>query len=235
MPRMVTSEVGGFKKAKFSVEGLQKSLDVVKEYTFINATAVALNQLIYERRNEVSCEALFPRFYAKKICRDEFIRPTFYEGVLLWVMAYYHSYQPSRESKLDAHRLIRTRIGMDGDVSDLDDFMKKSQLKNFLDEIETDFKEMFKCETKPCDKHFLASMQFVSSSVTDAKSSKYHELKFSSIALIPGNKKLLGNKIPELSGFYRIHFNHTGRIFGGDIPTLLGNHKGKFLSYRFLA
>lgn len=199
---------------------------VLKEYTFINATTVALNQLIFERRSNMTCQAMFPEKYARAICLDEAIRPTYYEGVLVWVIAYYYRHQYSDVTKLDAHRMIRIKLGMGSSVNDLDDLIKNSKLKDYFDEIEDDFKEMFGCQSKPCDKQLLSRLQFAGSVVTSPKSSKYTDLKFDSVAKIPGNRKFLQNKIPEISGFYRIHFNHTGRIFGGDIQSLLGYNKG---------
>lgn len=175
----------------------------------------------------MTCEEMFPERYASVICKDETIRPTYYEGVLLWVIAYYQKYQPSGTYKLDAHKVIRGKLGMGTSITALDNMINESKLKDYFNEIEEDFKKMFQCNAKPCDKEHLSHIQYISGSITDAKSEKYPDLKYTSISMIPGNKKILKNRIPEIAGFYRTHFNHTGRIFGGEIHLLLGYNKGK--------
>lgn len=168
---------------------------------------------------------MFPEFYAKTICRDDIIRPTFHGGVLIWVMAFYQGFQPSLRKTFDAQGLLRKKLSLGSSVTALEEIMKGSKLRTYLDEIETDFQIMFKCRSKPCDKKYLAQLQFSSSAITDPKSKKYDQLKFPSIAKIEGNRALLGNRVPEISGFYRIHFNHSGNIFGEDPYVLLEYRK----------
>lgn len=202
---------------------------MLEDFTLINVTAVALSQLIFERRQDGSCYSMFSDFYAKIICRDESIRPTNYAGVLVWVQAYYQGFQPSKRKIFDAQAFLRKKLNLGSSVTALEEVINRSRLKIYLDEIEADFQRIFNCASKPCDKKYLAQIQFLSSSVTNPKVSKYDHLDYPSIIKIEGNKVLLGNKIPEISGFYRIHFNHSGKIFGGDPTSLLGSSKSNLI------
>lgn len=45
--------------------------------------------------------------------------------------------------------------------------------------------------------------------------------------MFPENKEFLINKIPEIYGFYKIHFNYNGtKIFGGEQDKLFSNNEG---------
>lgn len=43
------------------------------------------------------------------------------------------------------------------------------------------------------------------------------------------NKAILINKIPEIYGFYKIHFNYTGKVFGGEQDKIFSNNVGKLI------
>ena len=43
------------------------------------------------------------------------------------------------------------------------------------------------------------------------------------------NKELLINKIPEIYGFYKIHFGYDGKVFGGEQDKLFSNNQGRIL------
>lgn len=193
----------------------------------INATTQALTQIIFDRRESSSCPDLFPNTsLVVKICRDPMIRPTHYDGVLIWVMAYYQNYQSNRGTNFDAQRFLRTRLGLGNNVTAIIRLLGGSKIKNYLIEIEEDFTKLFGCKSKPCDKDYLARKQFFHGSVTNASSAKYPTLNFTSISDMPGNRFFFKNKIPEIFAFLRIHFGQVGEIFGGDPEKLLGFHRG---------
>lgn len=203
------------------------ALRELETYTLINVTTQALTQLIFDRREVSTCVDLFPERVATNICRDPIIRPTFYDGVLFWVMAYYQKFQPPSILKFDARSFLLRKLGFGNNSTALDEVMNKSKIKVYLREIEEDFKVLFGCKTKPCDKEFLARKQFLTGGIANASHTKYSSLNFSSIANMPGNKKIFGNKIPEIYSFFKIHFNHSDRIFGGEPEKLLGYYRSK--------
>ena len=224
--KSLTSEVRYDEVARFSRDGLISALKLLEECTLINATTQALTQIIFERRETASCKDLFPENLAATICQDPIIRPTFYQGVLIWVMAYYQNFQPPLIPKFFARVTLAQRLGFGSNFSALIDLMEKSKLRVYLNEIEQDFMDIFGCKTKPCDKSFLARKQFLTGSVSNSSKTKYSSLNYSSIANMPGNPKRFDNKIPEIYSFFRIHFNHTDRIFGGESEKLLGYYRG---------
>ena len=75
-------------------------------------------------------------------------------------------------------------------------------------------------------KEYLAKRQYFTGGVTNISSTKYTSLNFSSIANMYDNTKVLGNKIPEIYSFFKIHFGHGERIFGGTPDKMLGYFKG---------
>lgn len=141
-------------------------------------------------------------------------------------MAYYQNFQPPLIPKFLARVTLAQRIGLGSNFSALVELMENSKLRTYLNEIEQDFMELFGCKTKPCDKGHLARKQFLTGAVVNASRSKYSSLNYSSIANMPGNQKKFDNKIPEIFSFFRIHFNHTDRIFGGEPEKLLGFYRG---------
>lgn len=173
------------------------------------------------------CEEIFPKPYGLKICDEAVIRPTSYQGALIWVMAYYQTYQPPKFVRYNPQIVLMRRIGLNQNFSALTEIMAKSTLRKYLDEIEEDFKTIFSCNTKPCDKEYLAKRQYFTGGVTNISHTKYTSLNYSSIANMPDNQKTLGNKIPEIYSFFKIHFGHEERIFGGTPDKMLGFFKGK--------
>lgn len=173
---------------------------------------------------------MFPEAFSSLICKDSIIRPTFYEGVLVWVMAYYQKFQTmntvSFERPPDTRLLLRKKLGFGSDDSALDNLIKQSKLFVYFNEIEEDFKQIYACKSKPCDKEYLARKQYLTGTVANISHTKYSSLNFSSIANMPGNRKKLQNKIPEIASFFLIHFNHSDRIFGGEPEKLLGYYRG---------
>lgn len=45
------------------------------------------------------------------------------------------------------------------------------------------------------------------------------------------NKQRLINKIPEIYGFYKIHFGYDGKVFGGEQDKLFGNNQGSIMNF----
>jgi hypothetical protein len=53
------------------------------------------------------------------------------------------------------------------------------------------------------------------------------------VAMFTENKELLINKIPEINGFYKIHFGYEGKVFGGEQDRIFANSEGRlFLDCR---
>lgn len=55
-----------------------------------------------------------------------------------------------------------------------------------------------------------------------------------SIASFPENAVLLGNRIPEITGFYNKHYNYSGFVFVGEQEGLFSGNKGRSISPRIL-
>lgn len=208
---------------------------LLEQYTFINVTAKALYQLVVERQSTFACSQYFDNdVMGQIICADNIVSLNRYEGALLWVIAYYRYYQPIMP-EIDASEVIMKRLNIK-----LDMYLPLENgnlLVKTLAEIQSDLKIALNCRNDICSKRELAEKQFMFGNVTNlttATANKYPLLKMPSISSFPENKVLLGNRIPEMMGFYATRFDYTQRIFGGQPSATFGDGLGNLFVTRFI-
>lgn len=224
-----------FYRARFSRDGLVKSLDILKQYVFNNITMKAFNNFYINNKGIWSCKEYFLSFQTQ-ICNNNLLSLDKYDGVILWVLAFYQDWQPI-PGEIDARKIITETI--DHPAFNFNAAVSGSKLNVTLGQIQVNFTTYFGCFEAPCDRKFLAELQYYKSSVTnignlnDIAKQIYPSLtvvfifiQVKSVAMFEENKQLLINKIPEIYGFYKIHFNYDDRVFGGEQDKLFSSNQG---------
>ena len=218
-------------RARFSRDGLLDALNLLRHYTFNNITMQGFSQLYNDRKGNATCKAYFldtqGRNLPTKICTDPLITLDTYQGIIMWTIAKYKNFQNDSIVDFDAYNFIKKRLGLVND-EDLDFLLSSSLFNSTMWEVQNDFLSYFGCFDAPCDRRFLAERQFYQSSITNLGNKlKYPTLKVKSIADFEVNHPLLGNKIPEIYGFYERHFKYNGKIFGGEQDKVFSNNVGR--------
>jgi hypothetical protein len=222
-----------FETARIARDGLLSAVDLLKRFTFINATTKMLFDLITQRKAMITCRNYFIEPYSNRICTDPDITIERYPGALLWVSAYYREYQVDPiEYQFDARQILMKKLGMT-DFNEFNNLIAGGMLNTTLTEVQTDLAKYCKCYRTPCDKKYLGELQFFKSGVSNARQRKYPSLKVQpadqvlSIAFWIENNDLLGTKIPEIQGFYDKFFNYKGKVFGSDMDRIFNNEDGR--------
>lgn len=185
----------------------------------------ALFQVYNDNKGLYPCKAYFDPNRANDICNNNLITLDRYEGVIMWVIAFYQDFQ-NTGGDIDAAQYISNVLRIS--KSQFNETLLKSVFLNTtLNSIQVDFQQAFGCFSPPCDRKFLAERQFYQSSITNMKSPKYPSLNVLSVALWEENYPLLKNKIPEIYGFYKYYYNYEGKIFGGEQDKLFNNGVGR--------
>lgn len=146
------------------------------------------------------------------------------------MLAYYRDFQPV-VNEFNAYEFIFTRLNI-SDPGVRYQILNEGGLNTTFSEIQNDLAAALECYSAPCDKKYLAQRQFYQSAVTNLTSTKYKALKVDafdqvpSVASFPENAALLGNRIPEITGFYHKHFNYSGFVFVGEQESLFSGNKG---------
>ena len=161
--------------AKMARDGVLYSLELLKKYTFNNITTKALFQIVMDRKALFKCKDYFMEPYSNKICTDPEITIERYEGTLLWVLAYYRDFQPMPGPELDARELLMVKLGIK-EVSIFTKLLTQTRLDTTLKEIQKDFARKYECYRNPCDKKYLAELQFHQSRATNIVHKKYPNL-----------------------------------------------------------
>lgn len=164
-----------FFRARFSRDGVQKSLDILKHYVFHNITMKAFSNFYSNNKGDKACGDYFNGQFKSQICNHNIISLDRYEGITLWIMAYYKDFQPI-PGEFDARGYIVSVINNTN--FDFDLTVKNSWFSGTLGGIQDNFTRYFGCFEPPCDKKFLAELQYYNSSVTDVASSNEDAKKF---------------------------------------------------------
>lgn len=147
----------------------------MQQYTFINVTAKAFEQLYKERRAGSPCLKYFPKDWAARICGDSIVSLDRYTGILYWTIAFYRGFQPVL-NEFNAYSFILDRLNIT-DTGHMHQILNEGLLNQTYFEIQEDFAQALGCYSSPCDKKYLAERQFYQSAVTNISLSKYKVLK----------------------------------------------------------
>jgi hypothetical protein len=152
-------------------------VDLLKRYTFINVTTKMLFDLVTLRKAIFTCKNYFIEPYSSRICTDPDITIERYPGALLWVSAFYREYQVDRlDYQPDARHILMSKLGIK-DYTEFEKLLSGGQLNTSLSEVQKDLARICNCYRTPCDKKYLAELQFFKSGVTNSKNRKYPSLK----------------------------------------------------------
>lgn len=174
--RSTTSEVLQADAARIARDGLLNAVDILKRFTFINATTKMLFDLVTLRKAIHTCRSYFVEPYSYQICTDPDITIERYPGALLWVTAFYRDYQVDRiEYQTDARQTLMNKLGIK-EYHEFDRLITGGILNATLAEVQKDMAKTFKCYRTPCDKKYLGELQFFRSGVSNAKNRKYPSL-----------------------------------------------------------
>lgn len=153
-----------FYRARFARDGLQKSLDILRQYVFNNITMKAFSSYYLNNKGGIACKDYFRGDYSIQICNHNILSLDRYEGIVLWVLAYYAKFQPI-PGEFDARQYIEQI--MNNTQFSFDETVNLSKFAGVLAEIQVNFTKYFGCFEAPCDKKFLAELQYYKSSVTN--------------------------------------------------------------------
>jgi len=163
--------------ARIARDGLLNAVDLLKRYTFINATTKMLFDLITLRKAFFTCKSYFIEPYSSRICTDPDITIERYPGALLWVTAFYREYQVDRlDIHHDARQILMKKLGI-RDYGEFNRLLTGGQLNRSLAEVQKDLARICQCYRTPCDKKYLGELQFFKSGVTNVNNTKYPSLK----------------------------------------------------------
>lgn len=157
-----------FFRARFSRDGVQKSLDVLKQYVFHNITMKAFSNFYSNNKGDKGCRDYFNGIFKSQICNHNIMSLDQYEGIILWIMAYYKDFQPI-PGEFDARAYIVEL--MNNTQFNFQDTVKDTLFSSTLGGIQDNFTKFYGCFEPPCDKKFLAELQYYNSSVTDIANS----------------------------------------------------------------
>ena len=153
-----------FYRARFSRDGLLKSVNVLKQYVFNNITMKAFSSYYTNNKGSIACKDYFSGDYSTQICNHNVLALDRYEGIVLWTLAFYKDFQPV-PGEFDARAYIVAT--MNNSQFNFDATVQNSRFSRVLAEIQNNFTKYFGCFDAPCDKKFLAELQYYKSSVTN--------------------------------------------------------------------
>lgn len=163
-----------FFRARFSRDGLQKSLDILKQYVFHNITMKAFSSFYSNNKGKMSCRSYFKGNgnFPSQICNHNILSLDRYEGIVLWTMAYYSNinFDPI-PGEFDAKGYIISLLNSSQTQFNFNETILNSEFSNTLKGIQDNFTRYFGCFEAPCNKKFLAELQYYNSSVTDIANS----------------------------------------------------------------
>lgn len=236
-------------KARFARDSIQKSLYTLYAYGFNNITSQAFQDVYKANSNKFQCRDYFNKFennLADLICNSNSLTLDNYQGIVTWTIAIYLYFDPeylqsddvskydwNKFTEWDAIGFILSETGIKT-KEDLMSQIDSSLIKTIMNQIQDQFKETFKCFAPPCNRKFLAEQQFYLGKVTYCGKEKcpmYPSLNKRSVCGFKENFPLLKNKIPEMYGFYNIHYDFNGVIFGGEPDVIFSNNAGSIVNY----
>lgn len=217
-------------KSRFAKNSINDCLDLLQRYTLNNITMKAFVD-VYKKQNQFRCRDYF-NIYGDTICNSNSLSLDSYQGIVTWVIALQLDYTPGQPDpeEWDARSFILKQLGKEKEPGFWDDVYTNSLLNTTLWEIQLKFYEFFGCFVPPCARKFIAEKQFYEGAITNVPQ-LYPSLNVRSVAAFPENLPLLKNKIPEIYGFYYIHFNFTGVIFGGEEDIIFSNNEGSIVNF----
>lgn len=118
--------------------------------------------------------------------------------------------------------------------------MQSSYIGFVFNEIQKNFLNQFGCfKPGPCNRKFLAEQQYYLGKVTFVGTNttgyckQYPSINQRSVSGFPENLSILKNKIPEIYGFYNIHYDFKDKdvIFGGESDVIFSDNAGSITNY----
>lgn len=185
-----------FYRARFSRDGLQKSLDILKQYVFNNITMKAFSSFYTSNKGSLQCKDYFRGVFSTQICNHNILSLDRYEGIVLWILAFYQDFQPI-PGEFNATAYITSLLDSPTQRFFFNDTVQNSKFSGVLADIQVNFTKYFGCFVAPCDRKFLAELQYYKSIVTNIADPKQ------------GNKEAIQN-YPNLNVF----ISNLGQISG---------------------
>ena len=232
-------------KSRFAALSIQKSIFVLYAYTFNNITSKAFADVYKQNNNRFQCNDYFNQFangVIEKICNSNSLSLDSYEGIVTWTIAMYLYFDPEylqKDSKdwdkykeWDALKFISDQLDMT--TENVLKFARTSYIQTVFDNIQVQFKNSFGCFEPPCNRKFLAEQQFYLGKITSCgldTCKDYPSINKRSVYGFAENTGLLKNKIPEIYGFYNIHYNYQDIIFGGEADVIFSGNTGSIVNY----
>lgn len=166
-------------RARYSRDGLLKVMDFLSQYVFDNMTMKAFYQLYSDRKGTYACRDYFWKPFADQICSDNILTLDKYDGIVLWVSAYYF-YSMPYPGQVNPIPMMMARLGVASKDYNLtfNNIVQSGMFGTTLAEIQNDFMTYFGCFAPgPCDRKFLSQLQFYQSGATNINNPKYPNLK----------------------------------------------------------
>lgn len=218
-------------KSRFAKYSIDDCIDTLQRYTLNNITGKAFADVYKKNKNKYRCRDYF-NIYGDTICNSNSLSLDSYQGVITWVIALQLDYPPGSPDpeEWDARSFILKQLGKSEEPNFWDQVYTNSLLNTTMWAIQMKFFEYFGCFAPPCARKFIAEKQYYEGTITNVPS-LYESLNVRSVAAFEENNGLLKNKIPEIYGFYYIHYNFTGVIFGGEEDIIFSNNEGSITNY----
>lgn len=214
-------------KAFYGIRGYLQSFELLSLYTYNNITMRALQHVYQQNKDTLSCFNYFRQFESV-ICNSNTLSLDKYSGIVTWIIAYFQEVDKEEEGikDWDAREYIIKEL--DITPQDFTSIIIDSGFQRAIKQIQDSFVEEYGCfKPGPCPRKFLAERQWYSGKITNVPH-LYPTLDVRSVAQFPGNIDLLQNQVPEIYGFYNIHHNFTGKIFGGEEDVIFSSNSGSF-------
>lgn len=218
-------------KSRFAKNSINDCIDLLQRYTLNNITMKAFADVYKSKKNQYQCRDYF-NIYGDTICNSNSLSLDSYEGIVTWTIALQLAYKPGKvdPAEWDARSYILKQLGKEKEPEFWDQVYNNSLLNTTMWAIQENFFEFFGCFEPPCARKFIAEKQFYEGAITNVPQ-LYPSLNVRSVAAFTENRELLKNKIPEIYGFYYIHFNFTGVIFGGEEDIIFSNNAGSIVNF----
>jgi hypothetical protein len=222
-------------KARFAREAILESITFLSRYTLNNITMKAFEEIYVRDQHKASCRDYF-NSYADTICNSNHLSLDNYEGIVTWIIAVFNNsgLGPHDKHGEDPHEwkaieFIMKKLGL----KDKPAFWEMIMNTYFYEvwwNLQLEFQHNFGCFTPPCARKFIAETQYYNGSITYIPE-LYTSLNVKTVAGFKENKDLLKNKIPEIYGFYVVHYDFNEIIFGGEEDIIFSRNAGSILNY----
>lgn len=236
-------------KIRFARDSIQKSIYTLWAFAFNNITSKAFSDSYKSRIDTHSCKDYFDSFSDSQIdmiCNSNQLSLDNYQGIVTWTIAMYWNFDTeyrwqdekdwAKYKEWNAHKFIEEQLGVGSKL--LDHLMGSSYIAYAFADIQKNILNQFGCfQPGPCNRKFLAEQQYYLGKVTSVGLNttgfckNYPSINQRSVSGFAENLPILKNKIPEIYGFFNIHYSFDQVIFGGESDVIFSNNAGSIINY----